>query len=114
MKEGKSWFRENGEMKFGFYFTEEKGYKYYSIMVPGKEGEVSIPKKGEPKAYTNLHLLMDGETGQVYTEEEFKNRNKSPKLPVPSKAKPILKKHGKPLSKNQWEKYQAKKNHKSF
>ena len=79
LKEGKSWFRENGEMKFGFYFTEEKGYKYYSIMVPGKEGEVSIPKKGEPKAYTNLHLLMDGETGQVYTEEEFKNRNKSPK-----------------------------------
>ena len=79
MKEGKSWFRENREMKFGFYFTEEKGYKYYSIMVPGKEGEVSIPKKGEPKAYTNLHLLMDGETGQVYTEEEFKNRNESPK-----------------------------------
>ena len=36
------------------------------------------------------------------------------KLPVPSKAKPILKKHGKPLSKNQWEKYQAKKNHKNF
>ena len=35
------------------------------------------------------------------------------KLPVPSKAKPILKKHGKPLSKNQG-KYQAKKNHKSF
>ena len=80
LKEGKSWFRENREMKFGFYFTEEKGYKYYSIMVPGKEGEVSIPKKGEPKAYTNLHLLMDGETGQVYTEEEFKNRNKSPKI----------------------------------
>ena len=79
LKEGKSWFRENREMKFGFYFTEEKGYKYYSIMVPVKEGEVSIPKKGEPKAYTNLHLLMDGETGQVYTEEEFKNRNKSPK-----------------------------------
>jgi len=52
LKEGKSWFRENREMKFGFYFTEEKGYKYYSIMVPGKEGEVSIPKKGEPKAYT--------------------------------------------------------------
>jgi len=70
LKEGKSWFRENREMKFGFYFTEEKGYKYYSIMVPGK--------KGEPKAYTNLHLLMDGETGQVYTEEEWKAFEQEP------------------------------------
>ena len=78
LKEGKSWFRENREMKFGFYFTEEKGYKYYSIMVPGKEGEVSIPKKGEPKAYTNLHLLIDGETGQVYTEEEWKAFEQEP------------------------------------
>ena len=78
MKEGKSWLRENREMKFGFYFTEEKGYKYYSIMVPGKEGEVSIPKKGEPKAYTNLHLLIDGETGQVYTEEEWKAFEQEP------------------------------------
>ena len=47
-------------------------------MVPGKEGEVSIPKKGEPKAYTNLHLLIDGETGQVYTEEEWKAFEQEP------------------------------------
>ena len=102
MKEGKSWFRENREMKFGFYFTEEKGYKYYSIMVPGKEGEVSIPKKGEPKAYTNLHLLMDGETGQVYTEEEFKNRNKSQKITRTFQGKTYTEEEWKAFEQDSW------------
>ena len=114
LKEGKSWFRENGEMKFGFYFTEEKGYKYYSIMVPGKEGEVSIPKRKENlkliPIYTFLWMARQDKSIRKKSSRIVTNPQK---LPVPSKAKPILKKHGKPLSKNQG-KYQAKKNHKSF
>ena len=55
---------------------------------------------GDPAMYISKSWFVDGETGQVYTEEEFKNRIKSQEITRTFQGKPTLKKKGKPLSKN--------------
>lgn len=64
--------------------------------------------------YISKSWFVDGETGQVYTEEEFKNRNTSSKTTYTFQGKTYTEEEWKAFEQEQWEKYQAKRNHKSF
>ena len=60
--------------KGGFDF--KSGRKYWVVTNPSS---VFIKDSHSRFPYKDQNWYIDGETGQVYTEEEFENRNKSPK-----------------------------------
>ena len=86
LKTGAGWYNKNFDLNYAIDFFEEE--KIWEIVLP--EAEPYDPKKhGVPKEikgvaiclkdYVDIVWYIDGETGQVYTKEEYKNRNKSPK-----------------------------------
>ena len=102
------------------FFEEEK---IWEIVLP--EAEPYDPKKhGVPKEikgvaiclkdYVDIVWYIDGETGQVYTKEEYKNRNKSPETTHTFQGKTYTEEEWKAFEQEQWEKYQAKRDKKHF
>ena len=85
LKTGAGWYNKDFDLNYAIDFFEEE--KIWEIVLP--EAEPYDPKKhGVPKEikgvaiclkdYVDIVWYIDGETGQVYTKEEYKNRNKSP------------------------------------
>ncbi|WP_314917617.1 hypothetical protein [Capnocytophaga gingivalis] len=117
LRTGAGWYNLNDEYSIFNYeldFLDNEYGKYWIIIDPKNERfdhkKHKFPEYeyGDPAMYISKRWFVDGETGQVYTEEEFKNRIKSQKTTRTFQAKPTPKKSGKPLNKTHGEKYQAK------
>ena len=83
LKTGKGWY-DLTDLSFSYdlSFDMIEGEKFwivtkkYGVRYDSKIHGIS---KHIPPTYLPITWYIDGETGQVYTEEEFENRNKSPK-----------------------------------
>ena len=102
------------------FYEEEKIWEITQIGAepydPKKHG---VPEKIEGfvfgfKDYIDIVWYIDGETGQVYTKEEYKNRNKSPETTHTFQGKTYTEEEWKVFEQEQWEKYQAKRDKKHF
>ena len=80
LKTGKGGFGfESGNISYRLTFGDlgiKGGRKYWVVTNPSS---VFIKDSHSRFPYKDQNWYIDGETGQVYTEEEFENRNKSPK-----------------------------------
>ena len=85
LRTGAGWYNLNDFSIFNYeldFFDNEYG-KYWIIIDPKNERfdhkKHKFPEYeyGDPAMYISKSWFVDGETGQVYTEEEFKNRIKS-------------------------------------
>ena len=121
LKTGAGWYNKYFELSYAIDFYEEE--KIWEIVLP--EAEPYDPKKhGVPqeikgvaiclKDYVDIVWYIDGETGQVYTKEEYKNRNKSPETTHTFQGKTYTEEEWKVFEQEQWEKYQAKRDKKHF
>lgn len=72
LKTGEAKQTSYGEDKFALSFVEEKGQKYFIIVI--KEGKPydGAMGRGEPPAGLSVAYYMDGETGTVTTKEKAK------------------------------------------
>ena len=111
LKTGAGWYNKDFDLNYAIDFFEEE--KIWEIVLA--ETEPYDPKKhGVPqeikgvaiclKDYVNIVWYIDGETGQVYTEEEFKNRNKSPKTTHTFHGKTYTEEDWKAFEQDPWEK----------
>ena len=121
LKTGAGWYNKDFDLNYAIDFFEEE--KIWEIVLP--EAEPYDPKKhGVPKEikgvaiclkdYVDIVWYIDGETGQVYTKEEYKNRNKSPETTHTFQGKTYTEEEWKAFEQEQWEKYQAKRDKKHF
>ena len=121
LKTGAGWYNKDFDLNYAIDFFEEE--KIWEIVLP--EAEPYDPKKhGVPKEikgvaiclkdYVDIVWYIDGETGQVYTKEEYKNRNKSPETTHTFQGKTYTEEEWKVFEQEQWEKYQAKRDKKHF
>ena len=121
LKTGAGWYNKDFDLNYAIDFFEEE--KIWEIVLP--EAEPYNPKKhGVPKEikgvaiclkdYVDIVWYIDGETGQVYTKEEYKNRNKSPETTHTFQGKTYTEEEWKAFGQEQWEKYQAKRDKKHF
>jgi len=80
LKTGKGGFNfKSGNISYRLTFGDlgiKGGRKYWVVTNPSS---VFIKDSHSRFPYKDQNWYIDGETGQVYTEEEFENRNKSPK-----------------------------------
>lgn len=121
LKTGAGWYNKYFELSYAIDFYEEE--KIWEITQIGAEPydpkKHGVPEKVEGfvfgfKDYIDIVWCIDGETGQVYTKEEYKNRNKSPETTHTFQGKTYTEEEWKAFEQEQWEKYQANRNHKSF
>ena len=121
LKTGAGWYNKYFELSYAIDFIEED--KVWEIVQV--EAEPYDPKKhGVPqeikgvaiclKDYVDIVWYIDGEIGQVYTKEEYKNRNKSPETTHTFQGKTYTEEEWKAFEQEQWEKYQAKRDKKHF
>ena len=121
LKTGAGWYNKYFELSYAIDFIEED--KVWEIVQV--EAEPYDPKKhGVPqeikgvaiclKDYVDIVWYIDGEIGQVYTKEEYKNRNKSPETTHTFQGKTYTEEEWKVFEQEQWEKYQAKRDKKHF
>ena len=109
LRTGAGWYNLNDFSIFNYEldFLDNEYGKYWIIIDPKNERfdhkKHKFPEYeyGDPAMYISKSWFVDGETGQVYTEEEFKNRIKSQKTTRTFQAKPTPKKNGKSLNKTQ-------------
>jgi len=71
-----------------------------------------IPKH-IPPTYIPITWYINGETGQIYTEKEFEKRGKNLTIHT-FQGKTYTEEEWKVFEQEQWEKYQANRNYKSF
>ena len=121
LKTGAGWYNKYFELSYAIDFYEEE--KIWEITQIGAEPydpkKHGVPEKVEGfvfgfKDCIDIVWCIDGETGQVYTKEEYKNRNKSPETTHTFQGKTYTEEEWKAFEQEQWEKYQANRNHKSF
>ena len=114
MKTGKGAFNfKTGNISYRLTFSDlgiNNGRKYWVVTDPSS---VFIENSHSRFPYKDQNWYIDGETGQVYTEEEFINRNKSPKTTT-FHGKTYTEEEWKAFEQEQWEKYQVKRDKKSF
>ena len=89
LRTGAGWYNLNDEYSIFNYeldFLDNEYGKYWIIIDPKNERfdhkKHKFPEYeyGDPAMYISKSWFVDGETGQVYTEEEFKNRIKSQEI----------------------------------
>ena len=121
LKTGAGWYNKYFELSYAIDFYEEE--KIWEITQIGAEPydpkKHGVPEKIEGfvfgfKDYIDIVWYIDGETGQVYTKEEYKNRNKSPETIHTFQGKTYTEEEWKVFEQEQWEKYQAKRDKKHF
>ena len=121
LKTGAGWYNKYFELSYAIDFYEEE--KIWEITQIGAEPydpkKHGVPEKIEGfvfgfKDYIDIVWYIDGETGQVYTKEEYKNRNKSPETTHTFQGKTYTEEEWKAFEQEQWEKYQAKRDKKHF
>ena len=121
LKTGAGWYNKYFELSYAIDFYEEE--KIWEITQIGAEPydpkKHGVPEKIEGfvfgfKDYIDIVWYIDGETGQVYTKEEYKNRNKSPETTHTFQGKTYTEEEWKVFEQEQWEKYQAKRDKKHF
>ena len=121
LKTGAGWYNKYFELSYAIDFYEEE--KIWEITQIGAEPydpkKHGVPEKVEGfvfgfKDYIDIVWYIDGETGQVYTKEEYKNRNKSPETTHTFQGKTYTEEEWKAFEQEQWEKYQAKRDKKHF
>ena len=120
LRTGAGWYNLNDFSIFNYEldFLDNQYGKYWIIIDP--KNERFDPKKhkfpeykyGCPAMYISKSWFVDGETGQVYTEEEFKNRIKSQEITRTFQGKTYTEEEWKAFEQEQWEKYQAKRDKK--
>lgn len=88
----------------------KKEKKYWVVTDPAT---ILIENSHSRFPYKDQNWYIDGETGQVYTEEEFINCNKTPKTTT-FNGKTYTEEEWKAFEQEQWEKYQSKRKKKSF
>lgn len=89
-------------------FLDNQYGKYWIIIDP--KNERFDPKKhkfpeykyGCPAMYISKSWFVDGETGQVYTEEEFKNRIKSQEITRTFQGKTYTEEEWKAFEQDSW------------
>ena len=123
LRTGAGWYNLNDEYSIFNYeldFLDNEYGKYWIIIDPKNERfdhkKHKFPEYeyGDPAMYISKSWFVDGETGQVYTEEEFKNRIKSQEITRTFQGKTYTEEEWKAFEQEQWEKYQANRNHKNF
>ena len=110
LRTGAGWYNLNDFSIFNYEldFLDNQYGKYWIIIDP--KNERFDPKKhkfpeyeyGCPAMYISKSWFVDGETGQVYTEEEFKNRNKSQKITRTFQGKTYTEEEWKAFEQEPW------------
>ena len=113
LRTGAGWYNLNDEYSIFNYeldFLDNEYGKYWIIIDP--KNERFDPKKhkfpeyeyGDPAMYISKSWFVDGETGQVYTEEEFKNRIKSQEITRTFQGKTYTEEEWKAFEQDPWRK----------
>ena len=111
LRTGAGWYNLNDDYSIFNYeldFLDNEYGKYWIIIDP--KNERFDPKKhkfpeyeyGDPAMYISKRWFVDGETGQVYTEEEFERRNKSPKTTHTFQGKTYTEEEWKAFEQDPW------------
>ena len=118
IKEGTLWYNEKYRFAYSINYTKLKGKTLWRIKInnaiPFDPAKHSITLGYDQPKFMYVYYLMDVETGRVYTEEEFfKEEEEKPKTTT-FQGKTYTEEEWKAFEQEQWEKYQANRNHKSF
>jgi len=117
IKEGTLWYNEYYEFAYSINYTKLKGKIFWIIKIenaiPFDPEKHSIVLGYDQPKFMYVYYLMDVQTGRVYTQEEFLNEEEKKKT-TSFNGKTYTEEEWKVFEQEQWEKYQANKNHKSF
>ena len=118
IKEGTLWYNEKYRFAYSINYTNLKGKTVWRIKInnaiPFDPAKHSITLGYDQPKFMYVYYLMDVETGRVYTEEEFfKEEEEKPKTTT-FQGKTYTEEEWKAFEQEQWEKYQANRNKKSF
>ncbi len=118
IKEGTLWYNKYYEFAYSINYTKLKGKTLWRIKInnaiPFDPAKHSITLGYDQPKFMYVYYLMDVETGRVYTEEEFfKEEEEKPKTTT-FQGKTYTEEEWKAFEQEQWEKYQANRNKKSF
>ena len=110
LRTGAGWYNLNDFSIFNYEldFLDNQYGKYWIIIDPKNERfdhkKHKFPeyKYGCPAMYISKRWFVDGETGQVYTEEEFKNRNTSSKTTYTFQGKTYTEEEWKAFEQDPW------------
>ena len=116
IKDGTIWYDKYFRFRYRILFSDYEGEKFWIIMVkedidPNESIDFS---KGRPRKYNIIWYYIDAITRKIYTEEEFIERNKSPETTHTFQGKTYTEEEWKSFEQEQRERYQAKRDKKSF
>ena len=117
IKEGTLWYdKKYFRFSYEIIFSDQDEEIFWIVKIndaipfnPKKHGYIGCDRP----LFFYEYFYIDAMTGKVFTQEEFINRHKTPKTTT-FHGKTYTEEEWKAFEQEQWEKYQANKNHKSF